>query len=582
MRGARSLARVVTRSLRRASRDERGVSAVVLTLCVCLVIVPLGAVAVDLGVKRVASQDMQAVADVVALDLARDLDPTKKASQYNLTTMATKAKDRAGRQANIGSNTRFLVQVGRLDQANYGSSGYFTPLTGNEIPTAVRVFATTDVSFTLARALPKGGISGSSATRAAVATLQKPSVCFSAGTDWLTFNSSKTAIGPLLDNIIKVNLKGAGYEGIFNLKSVEIPLADLALALNAGSPDSAFDTNITIGQFLLASATVLQKNNIAQATILQGMTFGLPGASFKIADFLALGAGTSASGANASVNMLDLLSTALVVANGTNSIVGNVTNIVGVTSVKITEPPQLSCDPSKPAEAAQFEFRITRQFPKIVDGITLGLASDQNKVDIVFTSGEGSVSVVGEPSCTTPGSVTVHARTAGMAARAAVTLYLSLGRFMDIIDIIPGVNFVMRTALSILLGGDAIKIIARLSGGLGTAEESAVISIPAPPAKPAPITLPSHQTDSIVLGYDPAYQPALSVETGGVLGIFGGLATLVVNTLVGGLSGTLGLISQLVITPVMNEILSLLGTSYGTVDVKLEGDPVCRGVKLVG
>ena len=58
----------------RRIRDEHGVVAIVVALITCAVLIPIAAVAVDLGVQRVARRDMQAPADVVALDLSRQLD----------------------------------------------------------------------------------------------------------------------------------------------------------------------------------------------------------------------------------------------------------------------------------------------------------------------------------------------------------------------------------------------------------------------------------------------------------------------------------------------------------------------------
>ena len=53
--------------------EERGAVAVFLAVTVALV-VGIGTLAVDLGMQRVVRRDMQALADVAALDLARELD----------------------------------------------------------------------------------------------------------------------------------------------------------------------------------------------------------------------------------------------------------------------------------------------------------------------------------------------------------------------------------------------------------------------------------------------------------------------------------------------------------------------------
>ncbi|MFL6156446.1 MAG: pilus assembly protein TadG-related protein, partial [Marmoricola sp.] len=55
-------------------RNEQGVVAVVVAIVTCFTLIPIAALAVDIGVQRVARRDAQSVADVVALDLARQLD----------------------------------------------------------------------------------------------------------------------------------------------------------------------------------------------------------------------------------------------------------------------------------------------------------------------------------------------------------------------------------------------------------------------------------------------------------------------------------------------------------------------------
>ncbi len=61
------------RSIGCRKRDERGTT-IVLVAIVSIVLVTIAAFAVDLGMQRVARRDMQALADAVALDLARLVD----------------------------------------------------------------------------------------------------------------------------------------------------------------------------------------------------------------------------------------------------------------------------------------------------------------------------------------------------------------------------------------------------------------------------------------------------------------------------------------------------------------------------
>ena len=59
---------------RRPRADERGAVAIVVAVLMSAVLVTVAAYAVDLGLQRVARTDMQSLADVVSLDLARELD----------------------------------------------------------------------------------------------------------------------------------------------------------------------------------------------------------------------------------------------------------------------------------------------------------------------------------------------------------------------------------------------------------------------------------------------------------------------------------------------------------------------------
>ena len=57
--------------------------AIMVAIITCFAVIPLAAYAVDIGVQRVARRDIQAVADVVALDLARQLGEGKTVAVGN-------------------------------------------------------------------------------------------------------------------------------------------------------------------------------------------------------------------------------------------------------------------------------------------------------------------------------------------------------------------------------------------------------------------------------------------------------------------------------------------------------------------
>ncbi|UMG91066.1 pilus assembly protein TadG-related protein [Nocardioides sp. TF02-7] len=143
----------------RPRRDDRGAVAVLVALLMPLVLVA-GAFAVDLGLQRVARSDMQTLADVVALDLARELDG-RTADQLRPAVPGLLAASLARNDDNVGGTPRLEADLGRLQP-----DGGFQEVGGAEVPTAVRVRADTSVDFAFAGIT---GTSGGGAARSAIA-----------------------------------------------------------------------------------------------------------------------------------------------------------------------------------------------------------------------------------------------------------------------------------------------------------------------------------------------------------------------------------------------------------------------------
>ena len=60
-------------------RDERGATALIVALLMSLVLLIVSAFAIDLGMQRAGRRDMQALADLVALDMGRLIDGRTRA-----------------------------------------------------------------------------------------------------------------------------------------------------------------------------------------------------------------------------------------------------------------------------------------------------------------------------------------------------------------------------------------------------------------------------------------------------------------------------------------------------------------------
>lgn len=378
---ARQLGGLLARALPARRRDEQGVVAIVVALLTCFMLIPLAAYAVDIGVQRVARRDAQSVADVVALDLSRQLDG-RTYSQI-IGTLQSLA-DRSAARNKAGTAT-FAVkpELGTL-AANYdpqNPDAYFLPTTiGNVVPTAVRVTATGNVGFGFTSG--SGGVS-----RSAVGT-SRPTVCFRLGSYAATVNSGNSA---LLNGLIgdALNLGVLSYDG---LATSNITLLGLATQLGVASPDQLLNTTVTLNQLYLASAKALQAQggdaaNIALLNNLATASYGgLP--SVKMGDLIALGS-TDSAALGTTVNVLDLVAGSAFLANGTNalaipSLTAGVPGVSNVTaSLKVIEKPQGACD-DQTATTNQVSLDVTFTLVPSASGLggMLGLKSGVTTVTV--------------------------------------------------------------------------------------------------------------------------------------------------------------------------------------------------------
>ena len=135
----------------RSRRDERG-AIIPMVAMLLVVLIPSTAIAVDLGMQRVVRRDMQALADVVALDLVRLVDGRTAAqinSGYNgLPTLDAAAgqerrpEHRRPRRPAAGDGQARLHEPRRPTSSTPWSGPAGSPTTkeatGSEIPTAAR------------------------------------------------------------------------------------------------------------------------------------------------------------------------------------------------------------------------------------------------------------------------------------------------------------------------------------------------------------------------------------------------------------------------------------------------------------
>ncbi|WP_370248744.1 hypothetical protein [Nocardioides sp.] len=371
------------RTRRHREREDRGAVAVV-TGAVMVVLMIAAALVVDIGVQRVVRSDMQALADVVALDIARQLDGSRTAAQ--LTTGApsqlqqwANASAARNRGENAGRTPTLAVVPGKVDTA-----GVFTAVTGTTVPTAVKVTATSTADFAFAGLTGRGS---GRASRSAIASSSQ-GACFSVGSYAARIKTGdSTLLGPLLSALggnITLGVADAGQ-----LAAADVTLLQLVqTGLIAASPEAALTTAVKLSSLMLATAEVLRRESgqTAQIALLQRLATGTLGSTMvKLGDLLKLDTGSSAA-LNGSLNVFDLVSTGIFVANGTNAIaLPNLNvNIPGVSQLAVSltlgEKPHLACGLAGQARGStsQVSLRITGS----ITNINLGLASVTSPLDI--------------------------------------------------------------------------------------------------------------------------------------------------------------------------------------------------------
>lgn len=537
----------------RRHRTESGVVAVVVALATCFVLVPVAALAVDLGVQRVARRDAQALADVVALDLARQLDGRAYSQlQGHLQQWADRS---AARNSGGIGNAVVTAQLGTVDPAHYDPAApddYFTPITSDlgGTPTAVRVTAVGTVGFSI-----HGGTG--KVVRTAIARSQS-SACFKLGSFALNLDSASS---PLLNALVgdALNVSALSYTGLAN---ANVSLLGLAAELGAGSTDQLLALHdLSLDRLYLASARALQKQggDTADVTLLNNLASlgvgALPHLDFG--DLIALQPGDDAA-LGTSVNLLDLVATSAFIANGTNALaVPNLTaSIPGLGAVtgslKIIEGPQLACGPVGLARAhtAQVKLHLSVAIPSanLLNILLLGMVTIEGKVDVdvELAPATGTLRKI---QCGPGQPVGVDVEVASALSQIGVSLPLTAK----------------------LLGIPIVSI----SGGAGTTAPATTGT--------AQIRVPPNSYDSPVSTGTGTVLPGLTL---------GNLQATLLGAI--DLSLVLNAVQSVVLTPIVNPLLStinttllepltdLLGVDLAGADVFLNGPPTCGLSSLAG
>lgn len=549
--------------------NERGAVAIVVGITMSLLVI-MSAFVVDLGMQRAARRDMQSVADIVSLDLARLLDARtateivaggsgvsslsvalqNSVNRNNVSALGTPSTSTCPSGATCYKGvSAYLVAFTNGTYATTGS-GLPVAVSGSTVPDAVVVVAQSDVAFALGGLT---GVKGGGVSRSAVA-LATESACIKLGSSLLDLQSgNSTLLGPLLGDALGVS--ALSYNG---LVGTQLQLGDLGVALGAGTTNELLASEVTIGQFYAAILTAVANDgnpsnngvsNVLTASLLQAINAQAGLDKVKVGDLIGLQEGDNAA-LESSINILELVTGAAYIANGENALAipGLSIPIAGLSaSLFLTEPPKQACRKGK-AETAQLKVQLKQTLPVL--GILGPVASVALTVDLELARASGGVAAI---NCLNgqPQSVTVR-----LDEQTIVKLTLKL-------DVT-------------LLGGLIPVTSANIPGTVPAAGSAGSYVIPDPAANP-PKTLADYYNQPFQtpggtgsLGLANVSSAQLSL-LGINLGIVGSLIVPVINA---------------ALTPIVsllnNTISPLLGLRLGNADIFIEPTPTCVDPSLVG
>lgn len=586
--------------------DQRGVTAVLMAFLVSVVLVVSAAFAVDLGQQRVVRRDMQAIADVVALDLARLLNGGK-ASAYDKSVFDDAKVRSVGRNDDALGGALANGDVTWDFVVRDGGDWVVVDKTGEEVPTAVKVSATSDTSFAF------GGVTGvarGGSTRSAVAQSDE-SACFRIGSFIASLDSSQSALlNPLLNGLLgsNLNLNAVAYQG---LAAANVSLLDLVEigGLGVGTVDEllALD-NVEVADLFIAAASVLDdQGKLAQADILRAIVIDPDTPNIAIGDLVTAAPGSTAA-LGATINVLDLVTGAAFLANEDHFV--EIPNLgitipglaVTSTTLHVIESPREQCGPvGTTNETSQISLDVVATVPgRTVSIPILGVANvsvvlDPVQVTLNLDLGQAIAELMAV-TCNVNGPDSIRVDLASSVV-GGVNITATLGAHAVITVPLLGSGGLLGQVLS-LLGLGSLLNPPRL-----TLDTGVTIAASSPAAsnydKTVTVPLPGGYTTPVGGGTGPILGP-LNSQTSGTtkltlttFGLLGNPTTITVdpgatlfntilNPVLSAAASSLSAIVANLQSALINPLADLLGLQLGGADIFAVPTPTCSGPKLVG
>ncbi|UXU89296.1 pilus assembly protein TadG-related protein [Burkholderia sp. S-53] len=316
------------------------------TIFLAIAVIVLGAT--DIGRYYAERRHMQAAADSAALSAV-----TQVASDATCAAATTAVNQVTNVPASLLSgkpSATVTCGIWTAPQTS-GGSAQFTRTSGAPLP-----------ANNQCAGLSGGVVSNGQSVNAVCVTVSEPvtglfingvtisasAIAKSVPTDTFTLSTSLAALnGGLANQLLQVltgspntlSLQAVDYQG---LAQVNLKLGGILANLPVGSSTSVLNGTVTLGQLANAAVQAATQQNLvgANLNVLNALVVALcsnsicGGPQIALGQLVSAATATGSSAVNASVNALGLLSTALQIANGTNS--------VSIPSISVQTPTALA------------------------------------------------------------------------------------------------------------------------------------------------------------------------------------------------------------------------------------------------
>ncbi len=554
----------------RGSRsDERGAVAVFLAVTVSLLVL-MGAFAVDLGMQRVVRRDMQALADVVALDLARELDGRTQAQlapALNLgSSSSVISRSLAGNRTTLGENLQVVATWGAWNGTTFN--------TAVNPPTAVRVTAGADVDFSFV-----GG--RGAATRTAYAEAST-TACHELGSVAVAVQSGDSALLSPLNALLGLDLSLLSYQ---NIAGVKVTLAQLAATSRVGTETDLLTGLVDFGDLVQATVDVLNKEEptgYAAAVTALGAFLAVESTvpALRLGNLLSV-APSDRAALETGLNVLDLLSGSLLVADGSHALTvdklqAKIPGLGGLAgTIYVQEGKRLACGSpnSDVASARTAQLSTTMALDLASNG---GINSPSLGIDLALVKGTlqtdaatGSLQVeLGNATSrlVDPPPVRCGQGTVASPHTFSVDVQSGLATYR------LGADVSVKGKLQVGVGSLKVDVDVDLVVGL------AISSAPAGAAGPVALSLPPNDKVPKQTGSAPQLLTTVVpvVKSGGILGGAG------LGAILSGVGFTSLSLSQAIATALVEDSNGLVQKSLLPLAAKIDGSVIGPLARLLG